>query len=585
MASNADRSILGHRARVAAAMRVGSHLALGLSAWKRRPRKQVAAVTVAALVVDHFVVRTLRRSGAVRPDWHYLADAVDAAAWTSLMEGGGTATLPILMADSAPGAVESGYRFGAGMEAIPHPDGGDPFPPDGPPIWRWARPLTRAALPVLVPMISHRVTSLRRRCPISAWAELLGFGSFGMGFLLARLRDRLQKEARSSWQTRALTQSQIEGHTARALLYTKNTDAHAFRKNLIPLYRAGSLEAEARLRAAQDLPLQAVSGGDGTTLHSAVMGVPLNPSEAGRIWVGDRQCEQIRQFIDEAEMVPRSGGAHLNVAAIWSHLELEYLGHRTVITHDLPCLETRLDPVPAGLLLAALWKILAIHEGVPVSTVLGCVTLDVAAFVTYYTKPDVDQRPPPVVLALSLASCVLFASAIALGHGRTIRDDGSPIFPATQVIDGCAIVLVRYWEELSSRTRWGLTAALAVAWSIAALLPIRRAPLEVLVEALNPLSVAFSAYGIGERVAYEARLLEESLQQKFSEDLRESREEAVTALLGYYEEMVSFVEHETALRRSDIPEDVAAAIDVECAALRIWLARPMHDHLHEHAVV
>jgi hypothetical protein len=85
---------------------------------------------------------------------------------------------------------------------------------------------------------------------------------------------------------------------------------------------------------------------------------------------------------------------------------------------------------------------------------------------------------------------------------------------------------------------------------------------------MNPLSVAVATHGLGRRVASEAEPLEGSLQDEFSRGLHRARVEAIVDLLGYCDQLVTFVEQELTRLGDDVLEDIAAAVRHECAAMR-----------------
>lgn len=590
LAITPDPSILGQRVRFTAALRVGSHLALGLSALERRRSRVWIAATAAAIGVDRAIVRSIQRRPGARSSWHGVVDTLDAALWS--LSGGDSPTTArhVYVADGVAGALEAGYLLGVGNSGIPMVDGVVASPPLlTTPATRWLRAAARAVLPILGPVLVQRLIRSRRQQRLTFLDELYGPISLGMGFLFARTRHHLQVEATLRWEARADYQASVERQAIRASLYTRNSDAHSFRKNLVPLYVAGSQEAAARLAEAQALPMLVLASKLGTTLHETVLGVPLEPPSSGTTWLSTSQRDDVRQFLDSAENVPLSDDANVRVIQEQNGVRLSYLGHERSFPAEPPRLVGNIDPVPAALAMAALWKMLAMADylgGIAPSMAVGTSLLDGAAVASYYAQPERRTDDPPMaVLVLSALSSIVFSGAVARGRGRSRLPDGTAIFPATGAINGSLLFLVRYWNALPWSKRGLVVGPVVASWLAATLLPARPSFFELLIEVINPLQTCLATYGIGERILGEADLLERTLQERFSAQVLAERQRQANEFLAYYEEMVRIVEEEMVRiverelerLRSLVPDDIARSINEECAAMHRWLAESRAD--------
>lgn len=567
-----DPSILGQRVRLTAVLRTGSHLALGLLAVERGRARAWLAATAAAVMVDRAVVQSLQRCRGPRPSWHSAVETLDAGLWSLSGADSPTSVRHVYVANGVAGAVEAGYLLGAGTTAMPVPEVAAPFPPG--PIGRWWPTVGRAALPIMGPVLAQRLVRRRRGQRTSLLDELYGPISFGMGLLLARTRHRLQADAVRRWDARADYQASVERQAVRASLYTRNNDAHAFRKNLVPLYLAGSQEAAACLLEAQQLPTVVLASDLGTTLHDAVLGVPLDPPSSGTTWLSPSQRDDVRQFVDVAEAAPRSDGDNIRVDREPNAVRLSYLGHEHRVESEPPRLGTVIDPVPAALAMAALWKLLATADylgGVAPAVAIGTSLLDGAAAATYYARRERSDKPPVAVLGLSVVSSVLFSAAVASGRARANLPDGTAIFPATGAVNGCTLVLIRYWGSLSWIQRASLFGPVLVGWLAAALIPARRSLLQLLIELVSPAQSCLATYGIGQRISWESDLLDTTLQERFAQQVADERQRQAEDFLDYYDDMIRLIERELVRLRSVVPGDIAASMDAECATMRRWV--------------
>lgn len=312
---------------------------LAASARRRGERWPVAAGLAASLVADGWLAT---RAGSPRRDRRVelAVNLADAALWAKLSPSGAAAMRSAVVASLVPTAIETGYRLGAGTEAVPVLEPVLPWEPAwDPPMPRvlslpWStitRPggfhrfraalgadrlphprLRRAgwlvgqvAADLVLPLAA--AAAIRRRDGQPAGLGLSGWPAFGAvgGFALARTRDDAQRSTRQVWQRRCdgiLVEQRLEAQVHAALAHNfLHPDPRALLTILAEVGSEPAAAALARWSEATSHVVHADGSDGGTTLHGALEGRLVIPAEDRYRYVAEDQLLPIREWIAAAE--------------------------------------------------------------------------------------------------------------------------------------------------------------------------------------------------------------------------------------------------------------------------------------------
>jgi len=568
VADEAGHGILGQRTHMTWTLRSAAHSVTAITTYGRTLRKRWLVLGAAALATDPSIARAVAGEGQVRPCARLLIESCDAALWAR----SGDLRGPYIAA-MAPAALESGYRLGAGTDAVPVPVDGSVYPPCRGDRLRAA---ARVLLPIVAPAVAAR-WSTRRRTHHRGPEELWGVIGTVSGFALARFRDRLQRQARNEWGQRAQHQIALEAHAAQVRAATVNSEGHSFKKVLVVLAYWGSGAAKVAASEQMERPRALLGASGGMTISDAAFGITVEPPTAGVIWLSTSQVHQLRQFLDDAELEPCDARAVIDVTSSdWSRTTLTYLGHHLTVEHPPPTLLSSLDPLPAGLVYGAVLKAISIIPalgGLPVAVTLASAVCDLVAVQQHRRHRTVAHQIPVNVLPAVLAGTLLFNGALAAGYGQALTASGAEVVPATNGTISLMLLIGQYWESLGDE-RWLLLAAAVAIWTVSTLSTVGRTITRLVAEAFFAGWVLSAVVGLGERIRAEAGDLERVLQDDFVRDVIAARHGAVAVELHRYQTQLDLARTELARLGSTIPDDIGSVLRAECDRMQAWLADP-----------
>lgn len=581
------RSILDQRARVSAALRIPSHVAMGLLEVRPpRAARRWGAATVAAIAADAAYGRWL----AADPDPHPLVRAAyegaEGAAWALAGRADPiTSRLPQI-ASVVPTAIEWGVRVGSGDVAVPHLAPDRPFPPEpGDRLRTIARLIGPAAAPHLAIRAVRRAKGWRWSPFEYIWPAL----AVGGGLAFGAYRQRLHREARTDWLERAQDQIAVEEASARAQAAIRESQGHHFKKNLVALAAHGSAPSRALAREQLEHPARVARGAPGATLHLAAAGIPIEPPERRDLWLGTAQCRLLDEFIDavdesleHTDPLAQLAPAVLRVRpGTGPAITIEYRGERVTLTNPPPRLRAALDPIPLTHAVTAIWKVLSWLSSdaqLPAFPSLALAGLDVATAVHQTSRrlrPELS--PDRRVLVASVAAATAFNLLLFARPPSPVNSNGEPVFFGTSTSAAVLVVLGTYADQLGP-IAWPVAMVTVAGWLLGAVGRTPRPARVVLIESMTLWQAYLGTRTMASNLAAEADLLEADLQREFAERVRAARLEAVRRELARFRRQVEVAERELAALAGELDPALAAQIDEECAAMRAWLEDPWTEH-------
>jgi hypothetical protein len=495
---------------------------LAASARRRGERWPVAVGLVVSLVADGWLAT---KAGSPQRDRRVelAVNLVDAALWAKLSPSGAAAMRSAVVASLVPTAIETGYRLGAGTEAVPILDPALPWEPAwDPPMPRmlslpWSKvtrpggiqrfraalgadrlPLPRPGRAVwLVGQVAADLAlpfaaaaAIRRRDGQPAGLGLSGWPAFGAvgGFALARTRDDAQRSTRQVWQRRCdgiLVEQRLEAQVHAALAHNfLHPDPRALLTILAGAGSEPAAEALARWSEATSHVVHADGSDGGTTLHGALEGRPVIPAEDRYRYVAEDQLLPIREWIaaaEEALEVEAEDGLDdleheevpptpVEVVSTWGRRMTLRCGTSELrLAREVPELAIRLEPTVPGLWVGMIWSSLTALPsigGAPVAAAGSAVALQGAAIWRLITRTALERRADRTTLGLVTAGAVIVDVAVGLRQ-RVLRGPaGVPVCPGTGATQPLFLLLAANWRDLG-RERWAAAGVGLGAWAFA----------------------------------------------------------------------------------------------------------------------
>lgn len=602
--------------------------AVALGARPSGRRWPVVAALGGSLAVD---VALARRAGTKDRSrvGELVANAADLAVWGGLVGPGRAALRPAVVATIVPTAIETGFRRGAGVEAVPVMEPALPWEPAwdpplprllslpwsalgrsggvarlrsavGAPPWpriRWTRAASLVvdhAADIAPPMVA--AAAARRALGGATAPGLVGWGAFGAigGYALARTRDDAQRSTRQVWHRRCdeiLEEQRITARTLAALAH--NLLAVDPRSLLRTLAAQGSEPALDALRlldeATRDID-RVAAGAEGTTLLSGVEHRTVVPREDRFRFVTNAQVGAIRRWLEEVEATEGSsdeadeadeadGSDGIDepievVATDGRDLTLRYGGRSLALVRPTPELAIRLEPTLPAIAVGSVWTALSAVPSVgagPVPAVAAALGLQAAAGWRLATRTALERRPDRATVVLLTTASVLVDVAVGR-HQRTIRSaDGLAICPGTGATQPLALLLAASWDHLGPE-RWVALVAGASAWAFSLLGAGHRRRSVLACELAFLLMPAAAAATMAADARREAAVLDDHLDRWLAHELEaEARTLAGVHVARYATVLETVAEelgrHDLGLDGDDVAE-IRASYGAEARRLR-----------------
>jgi hypothetical protein len=474
-------------------------------------------------------------------------------------------------------AMETGYRLGAGTEAVPVVDPSRPFPPRRD---QFAVVGLEGVARVLLPHLAVHGRFRRRGLRLHPFEGVWALGMLGGQFGLARYRDRLHRGARRQWWDRAEAQVLLEQRAAAAQAALASNPAHDFKKHLTLLGVAGSERARLAAGEQADHPRQVLERSQGTTLLWAALGIPVEPPELAATWISEDQRRVLDARIDaiDDEMDDAADeGPPLRLDVVTLHgtrVHLRYRGADIHLANPAPQLEAALDPVSLSLVVGAGWKLLNALDPelrIPLRYVLPGVLGDLAvAAVCERGRRCADARRFTWAVVGSLATSIVCDAGLAAA-GPLRPPQRTDAVPATAPALG-SLAMIGTCEGHVAPWLTGVGIAGTVGkWLLMARVVDPRSR-DVVVRELLSLWQGWAApRGLAASTAAESSALETSLQEGFQEAVRSARGRAMLAEVERAEQQVDLVEVELARLREDLDPELGELVGEQCRELRSWI--------------
>lgn len=445
-------ALFQQRDKIVLASKALSHLALGTRPHTKRSVRLLAGASLAADVLSYGTRVPSRPTGAVSRS---LADTVEAAVWSVVGDQTVGAVRPVTIATTVPAAIELGFRT-----MLPS---------------RVSRATRVASAVGLLGAPLAVGAGIRQRVHGKALPGQVGWAAmaYAAGAALGWIRGRAHENARREWRSRFESDLQAERTAAYARTTLVQSPAHHFRSTLVALREAGSDQAAQAIADIDRRKAKIVASGEGNTLMSIAnsFDIPVEPGRYFHLWLTNRQLDEVRRFIDQADSAPidpqqdtlkvsmTSPSERRKVHTLLeTDLTVRYLGHQGKIETEKSFRQGQrlgilLDGAPAGLAGAAVWKLGTSHPlpagSLPFRVVAPSVAFDLLGILVHWKFMD-DRQHDAVTVLHSMVVATGFAMVVPYTQDRLFMDDGSPIHPSTLGALGCAVVLGNYWGRLGS---------------------------------------------------------------------------------------------------------------------------------------
>ncbi len=555
------------------AIRALAHVTTAISGTKGRSVPARLALLGASLAVDVFAAR--RAIGAKR---HRLLevslDLLDAGAWSRLTGDSPATTRPTVVATVVPAAMETGFRLGAGTDAVPVVRPERPWRPVWSPslralvhrranrfgstrsstpasptgrfrvdVARLAEVVVEVGVDVVPPLIA--MSAVRRRRGLRTGAGAFGWAALAAGstHALARGRAKAQSDTTLMWDERTaylLADARIQSRVQSALMHNL---ARVDPKGMLAfLERAGSRRAGIVLDELSSAPGEVTTAARerGLTLSATVDLRRIDPPQHRIRWVAEAQVRHIRNAIGQIDASVAAAGAAAPsddvvtvVEADARRLVLEYRGSRIVASQPTPQLVIRLEPTIPGLLGSSAWTLstaLPAFGSAPLWAAGTATGMQWFAAWRLASREALERRGDRFTAVVVSASTLLLNLAIARSgsSSRPPVPAGSGLVPcpATGATQALTLLVGGSWNDLPTE-RWWLIGVAALSWAVGS----RRAEglgLDGTVTELAFLVMpALASATIGDKTRREAQALETALRARLGDTIEHSaREEA-----------------------------------------------------------
>lgn len=553
----------------ALAIRALAHVGAAAQSRPNVPGSQRAMALSASLVGDLLVASgagTARR----RRSMELLVNTVDGAVWALLAPGHPIFARVGVIATVVPTALETGFRLGAGTEAVPVMQPPVPWTAAwDPPLPRllslrgtgWSS-LTAKGIPRPVPSRFARLAWEVGRDvgpPLAAMAlarrshgQRLGIGTLGWvgfafagGYALARSRDDAQRSTTVTWDERTkatIDEARVGSRVHAALVHNVATvDPKAMLRHLAG---AGSERAGRTLDEMRAIPVDTLRRFEshGTLLRQAAEKRPISPGREGTRWVQNVQVRQLRRAIeriDDSRGDEESADDGLRVVhARGAELVVEYRGERITLTRAVPELILRLEPTLPALVLGATWTAITVLPSLgsaPVWAVVPALGLQGLAIRRLLDQEALARRCDRTTAWLVAGSTVICDAAIGRFQRNVVDPGGAALCPGTGATQTLVLLLACNWRDLR-RDRLVLSGLAAAGWLFAIRKPTPRAARVYVVELAFLLMPAFATASVGADTRREAEALDEHLDRRLAERVDAAARTAAT------EELQTFID-------------------------------------------
>lgn len=566
------------------AIRSLAHLSAAVESSRSRNSRLRLATYAGSAASDAVIAR---RAGSRHRNRNLetLLNALDAGLWSYWARDAPEFVRTAVVATAVPTLIETGFRLGAGTDAVPvmeparawrplvHPSPGPEHRPVGL-DWDRAKELSielaRDALPPLVAMAVGR----RLRGNRVGWGPVgwMSFAALG-GYALARSRAAAQLDTERIWQARttsAIAEARVGSRVQSALVH--NSLNLADPKSLLhEMATAGSERARAALEEIRAEGPDALSqfANTGTTLLVAAEGRPIVPPEDRLRWVTNDQSAKLRDRLNEiVERIRPADGPDAPpirvLRARGPELVLEYCGERIELTRPVPELVIRLDPTLASVALGMVWtatSALPALGGAPVWAVVPALGLQATALRRVRDRPVLASHLDRTTAALVGGAAVLLDVTVAATQTRLTSPGGLSLSPGTGATQPLALLLAAGWRHLGAE-RWVLAGAAAAGFGLALRVPGRR-PFSSVVEQVSFVLMPAAAAGtVGSDAAREAYALDNHLDEQLAADVESAARSIAQRELDDYLHQLDVVASGLSDHRGVLtPEQAATAVD------------------------
>lgn len=564
------------------AMRSLAHLSAAVESSRGRNSRLRFATYAASTAADAFVA-SLAGGRHRNRGLEGFVNALDAGLWSFWSRDAPEFVRTAVVASAVPTLIETGFRLGAGTDAVPviePPKTWRPLLPprsnDGarhaPVDWERARELTvevaRDALPPLAAMVVGR----RLRDNRLGWgpAGWMGFATLG-GYALARTRAAAQHDTERIWQERtasAIAEARVGSRVQSALAHN-SLDLADPKSLLHEMATAGSAAARDALQEIRADSIDAMSqfANTGTTLLAAAEGRPVVPAEDRLRWVTNEQSAMLRHHLDELEERhhPPDGRDAPPIRVLTARgpeLVLEYCGERMELTRPVPELVIRLDPTLASVGLGMVWtatSALPALGGAPLWAVIPALGLQTTALLRVRNRPVLASHLDRTTAALVGGAAVMLDLTVATTQTRLTSPGGLSLCPGTGATQPLVLLLAAGWRHLG-RERWILTGAAAAGFLLALRVPGRRPFSSIIEQTAFVLMPAAAAGTVGSDAAREAYALDNHLDEQLAADVEAAARSTAQRELDDYLRQLSVVANGLSEHHGVLSPEQAATI-------------------------
>jgi hypothetical protein len=520
--------------------------------------------------------------------------------------------------------METGFRLGAGTEAVPvvQPErpwrpvwspslrsatrralrrrrrtgagtsratGGDRFRVD---VTRLVEILGNVSIDVVPPLAAMTLVRHRRGHRTGpgafSWVTLAAASCYH----LARGRAKAQRDTTTTWDDRTdylLADARVRSRVQSALMHNV---ARVDPKGMLAfLERAGSRRAGRILDELADEPgrVTTTARERGLTLTATVDMRTIEPAEYRIRWVGEAQVRHIRNEIERIDMTisPQDAAATSDdvvtvLAADTRRLVLEYRGSRIVATQPTPQLVIRLEPTIPGLLGSSFWTLstaLPAFGRAPVWAVCTATGMQWYAAWRLASREALERRGDRFTAVIVGASTLLLNVGIARAASSGPRA-GAPRFPRGYREPGDAgdrsagalvpcpatgatqalTLLVAASWDDLARERWWLVALATVSWFIGSRSARGLGPRGMSTEVAFLLMPALASATIGAKTRNEAQTLEAALRQRLSDTVENTAREEARMQVRHFADQLLCVVEELPGRHPGLDDTDVAEI-------------------------
>ncbi len=583
------------------AIRAIAHFTSAISGTTGRSVPVRLALLGASLAVDAFTARRAieaRRSRLVEVSLNVL----DAGAWSRLTGDDPATTRSTVVATVVPAAMETGFRLGAGTDAVPVVQPERPWRPVWSPslrtlvrrrmggfgsarssssephderfrvdVARLAEVIVEVGADVLPPLVA--TSAVRRRRGLRTGTGAFGWAALAAGsaHALARGRAKAQYDTTLTWDERTaylLADARIRSRVQSALMHNV---ARVDPKGMLAfLERAGSRRAGIVLDELSNTPGQVTTAARerGLTLSATVDMRRIEPSQHQIRWVAEAQVRHIRNAIEQIDATIAAGEAPaasddvVTVVEADAHrLVLEYRGSRIVASQPTPQLVIRLEPTIPGLLGSSVWTLstaLPAFGSAPLWAAGLATGMQWFAAWRLASREALERRGDRYTAVLVGASTLLLNLAIAhrsdASSGPAVRAGGGTVpCPATGATQALTLLVGGSWNDLPAE-RWWLIGIAAASWAIGSRHGEGLGLNGTVTELAFLVMPALASATIGDKTRREAQALETALRARLGDTIERTARDEAREQVRHFADQLRCVIEELPLRHPGLDD-------------------------------